>query len=98
MTNNEFKQWIADQMDEHPILRHDPPYTINELVWVLRQDVFDYALSWSNKGKGTGWSCVPSVKECFIPAKDLVRKMEIVEYTEDEYDGVIYRNLQLKLL
>ena len=98
MTNEEFKQWIDDELDKHPIMRHSPPFTINELVWVLRQDLFDYSLNWANKGKGTGWTCVPSVKECFIPAKDLGRKMTIKEYTEEEIDGTTYRNLELKLV
>ena len=98
MTHEAFLKWFDEKCKEHMILRHKPPFTVNELVWVLRQQPDDYSLSWSIKSKDGGWTCVPSVRECFIPAKDLGCKMEIKSYTEDEYDGVIYKNLELKLL
>lgn len=96
MTHNEFIGWLNEECEKHVILRHAPPFTVNELVWLLRMQPDDYNLSM--KKKNGSWSCVPSVKECFIPARDLACKMEIEQYDEDEVDGKIYKCLQLKLL
>ena len=97
MTHNEFIGWLNEECEKHIILRHKPPFTLNELVWLLRQQPDDYSLSWEHKDEDGMWSAVPNVKECFIPVRDLACKIEIEEYSEDEYEGQIYKNLQLKL-
>jgi len=59
--------------------------TFNELVHVLRMDkeVEDYDISIPPINKDSGWVCIPSVKECFIPLKYLNMNVKSVELNEE---------------
>ena len=94
MTNKEFNKYLEDKIAQHPLMRRKPN-TLNELIWVLRQEPVDYNLSWSNPDGS--WTCVPSAKECFIPVRDLAKHVLKIEYDPDDFEGVIYHNLQLEL-
>ena len=94
MTNTKFQQKLQDMYDAHPIVGRSKRKTFNELVWLLRRDSVDYNISIPPYNDDMGWVCIPSVKECFIPVRDLV--MHVKEIVLDEemngddfgYDGI----------
>ena len=95
MTNAEFQAKLEQMYEEHPIIAGGPKKTFNVLTWLLKQDDIDYNISIPPYEEGRGWLCIPSVKECFIPVRELamhVKKIEVDEedYSDDEfkYDGV----------
>ena len=87
--------------DQHPLIARHTPHTLNELVYVLRRDDVDYDISFRNpqkKGKAAGaWTCIPSVRECFIPVKDLAYHIQSIQYDEEDYEGVMYHHLELEV-
>ena len=97
MTNKEFQQWLSDEFDKYPLLARHTPHTINELVYVLRHNDVDYDMSYKIPGKANGWSCIPSVKECFIPVRDLGYHIHNITYEAEELDGVMYHHLELEV-
>ena len=95
MTNTEFQVKLEKMYADHPIIAGGPKKTFNVLTWLLRQDDVDYNISIAPYNEGKGWMCIPSVKECFIPVKELamhVKKVEVDEedFNDDDfkYDGV----------
>ena len=94
MTNAEFQKKLEGMYAEHPFIDRHKTKTFNELVWILRQDSVDYNINIHPYNDDMGWMCIPSVKECFIPVRDLamhVSKVEFDEYFNDEdfgYDGI----------
>jgi len=53
---------------------------MNELVYILRQQRFDYSISDDEGG------CIPSVKESFIPTSTLQRKIHKIVWDEEIND------------
>ena len=95
MTNAEFQVKLEKMYKSHPVITKKPSKTFNELVWTLRQDSVDYNISIPPYEEGRGWMCIPSVKECFIPVKDLAKHVKKIEVDEEDfndddfkYDGV----------
>lgn len=93
MTNAEFQEKLTKMREEHHLIAGGPKLTFNTLVWLLRNDDVDYNISIPPYKDGMGWLCVCSVKECFIPVKELamhVQKVEVDECADDdfEYDGI----------
>ena len=95
MTNAEFKAKLEKMYADHPIIAGGAKKTFNVLVWLLRQDDVDYNISIPPYEEGKGWMCISSVKECFIPVKELAMHVKNIEVDEDpftdddfEYDGV----------
>ena len=92
MTNAEFQKKLEAIYAEHPIVGKSQRKTFNELVWMLRQDDVDYNISIPPYEEDMGWLCIPSVKECFIPVKDLamhVKEVKVDESVGDEFfDGI----------
>ena len=92
MKNAEFQQKLETMYAEHPFISKGRK-TFNELCWILRQDDADYNISIPPYKEDMGWICIPSVKECFIPVKELamhVNKVEVDEFADDdfEYEGI----------
>ena len=84
MKNAEFQTKLQEMYAEHPMIAKSEKKTVNELFYVLRMDKEnDYNISIVEDGF---WSCVPSVKECFVPVKTLARHVKSVELDEDDYD------------
>lgn len=80
MTNVEFQSKLSAMYKEHPIIAINKNKTMNELVYVLRMDKEnDYNISTIEDGH---WSCIPSVKECYIPVRTLAKHVKSVEYDE----------------
>lgn len=93
MTNAEFKEKLAKMREKNSLIAGGARMTFNTLVWLLRQDDIDYNISIPPYEEGRGWMCIPSVKVCFIPVKDLamhVKEVEVDECEDDdfEYDGI----------
>lgn len=94
MTNAEFQKKLEEMYTSHFFITKDRNKTFNELVWTLRQDDVDYNINIHPYEDDMGFVCIPSVKECFIPVKELakhVSKVEFDEYFNDEdfdYNGI----------
>jgi hypothetical protein len=95
MTNAEFQVKLEEMYETHKLIAGNSKKTFNTLVWLLRQDSVDYNISIPPYEDGKGWMCIPSVKEFFIPAKELamhVKKVEVDEegFSDDDfkYDGI----------
>lgn len=87
MTNAEFMIKLDTMYAKHPMIARSNPKSLNELMYVLRMEGDrDYSIS-TNDG-----SCIPSVRETFVPSRDLAKKVVSIEYEEyeDEYEGETY--------
>ena len=83
MTNAEFQIHLAELYKEHPMIARSKQKTMSELVYILRMDKeHDYNISGVEDGT---WTCIPSVKECFIPVRTLAKHVK--EITCDDDDG-----------
>ena len=62
---------------ENPLIARSKKKTVNEILYLLRMDKEnDYNISIVENGV---WSCIPSVKECFVPVKTLSRHVKSIE-------------------
>ena len=87
MTNAEFMKKLNAMYAKHPMIARSNPKSLNELMYVLRMEGDkDYSIS-TNDGM-----CIPSVRETFVPSRDLAKKVVSIEYDEyeDEYEGETY--------
>ena len=87
MTNTEFQTKLEAMFAKHPMIASSNPKSLNELIYVLRvEGDRDYSIS-TNDG-----ACIPSVRETFVPSRDLAKKIASIEYEEfeDEYEGETY--------
>ena len=91
MTNAEFQKKLEAMYAAHPFLNKQNPKTVNILFYLLRMDdsVTDYNVNIIKNGE-SGVLCVPSVKECFVPIRDLALHVKEVECEENDYgfDGL----------
>ena len=79
MTNVEFQKKLDAMYTKHPIIARSNPKSLNELMYVLRiEGDRDYSIS-TNDG-----ICIPSVRETFVPCRDLVKKVVSIEWEEFE--------------
>ena len=84
MTNAEFQTKLEAMFAKHPMLARSNPKSLNELMYVLRMEGDrDYSIS-TNDG-----SCIPSVRETFVPSRELAKKVMSIEWEEyeDEENG-----------
>lgn len=94
MTNADFQKKLEVMYASHSFITKGPRKTFNELAWVLRQDDVDYNVNIVPYNDDTRWLCIPSIKECFIPVRDLAMHVSKVEFDEDfnnddfGYDGI----------
>lgn len=91
MTNAEFQLKLQKMYNEHLTPTKRNKRTFNELCYVLRMDKeHDYNISIPPYKDDNGWGLIPSVKECFIPTRDLVRNVKVVKLDNDEpdFDGI----------
>ena len=86
MTNTEFMSKLNAMYAKHPMIARSNPKSLNELMYVLRMEGDrDYAIS-ADDG-----SCIPSVRETFVPSRELAKKVLNIwwEEFEDEEYGTI---------
>ena len=79
MTNAEFQKHLEEMYKKFPVIAMSKKKTVNELVFVLRNDdsVDDYFLNINSKSKG--FSC-GFLKESFFPVRQLALKVNLIEY------------------
>lgn len=84
MTKLEFQSRLDSMYKENPMIARSKKKTVNELLYILRQDKeYDYNISMQEDG---AWTCIPSVKETFVPVKTLAKHVKEVVFDEDDYD------------
>lgn len=84
MANAEFQIELEKMYKEFPLIAMSKKKTANELFYVLRMDkANDYNISVIEDG---AYSFIPSVKECFIPTRTLVKHVKEVKY-DGHVDG-----------
>ena len=86
MTNAEFMNKLEAMYAKHPMIARSNPKSLNELMYVLRMEGDrDYSIS-TNDGM-----CISSVRETFVPSRDLAKKVVFIEWEEfeDELFGTI---------
>ena len=94
MTNAEFQMKLEAMFAKHPMIASSNPKSLNELMYVLRMEGDeDYTIS-TNDG-----SCIPSVRETFVPSRELAKKVLSTEWEEGEDEeygtyGVIFIDLE----
>lgn len=83
MTNTEFQTKLQEMYSKYPMIAQSEKKTVNELFYVLRMDKEnDYNINVIDNGF---ISCVPSIKECFIPVRLLVKHVKKVTCEEEDY-------------
>ena len=89
MNNKEFQTKLQKMYDENLGSTKRDKRTLNELCYVLRMDKEnDYNISLVENGV---WGvCIPSVRDFFIPVKDLAKKVVEVVLDDEDYgfDGI----------
>lgn len=86
MKSAEFKKRLEELYKEHPMIARSKKKTVNELFYILRMDKeYDYNISMPPTGDEMGWTCIPSVKECFIPVRDLAKHVKEVVCDDEDY-------------
>lgn len=79
MTNAEFMAKLDAMYAKHPMIARSNPKSLNELMYVLRMEGDqDYSISTNDGG------CIPSVRETFVPSRDLAKKVVFIEWEEWE--------------
>lgn len=81
MPNAEFLNTI---FKKYPFIAANKRKTVNELCYVLRMsdNAIDYSVSIvDNSARAT---CIPSVRECFVPVRDLARHIKGIKYDGEE--------------
>lgn len=83
MTNAEFQAKLNKLYDEFPLIGRSKQKTINELIFILRQDdeIEDYCLNISSESEGFSFGML---KSAFFPVRSLALKIESLEYEEYE--------------
>lgn len=82
MTNVEFQEKLRHMYAENPLIARSKKKTVNEILYLLRMDKEnDYNISIVEDG---AWSCIPSVKETFVPVKTLARHVKSIECDDED--------------
>jgi hypothetical protein len=82
MTNVEFQDRLRQMYEENPLIARSKKKTVNEILYLLRMDKEnDYNISMVEDGS---WTCIPSVKECFVPVKTLARHVKSIECDDED--------------
>lgn len=83
MTNAEFQEKLNKLYAEFPLIGRSKQKTINELIFILRQDneIEDYCLNINSDSQGFSFGML---NEAFFPVRSLALKIESLEYEEDE--------------
>ena len=86
MTNAEFQVKLKNIYADFPYIAKRKQKTLNELIYVLRMTGEDYQLNTINKNEPNACTCIPDLKETFIPVKSLAQKVVSVEFDEETYE------------
>ena len=82
MTNVEFQERLQKMYADNPMIARSKKKTVNEIFYLLRMDKEnDYNVSMV---EDKVWTCVPSVKECFVPVKTLALHVKSIVCDDEE--------------
>ena len=96
MTNAEFQNKLNSLMEQNPMINRSKRKTLNEVLWVLRQDKEqDYCLNFEvhNKNGDREFGFAPSLHETFINVKTLAKhvvSIECEDYEDAEYPVLVF--------
>ena len=97
MTNREFLSKLNEMFDQYPIIKISKQKSLNELVYVLRMSENDYQLNITEQKQPNVFGMIPSVKETFIPSRDLAKKIVSVAFDEEVFNAYGIRLLEVVL-
>ena len=97
MTNKEFQTKLKNMYAEFPMIAKRKQKTFNEFVYVLRMSGEDYQINTYNDNEPGSCTCIPDVKETFIPVKSLAQKVVSVEFDEETYEEMGIQLLMVKV-
>lgn len=97
MTNKEFQTKLKKMYADFPMIAKRKQKTLNELVYVLRMAGEDYQINTYNENEPGSCTCIPDVKETFIPVKSLAQKVVSVEFDEETYEEMGIQLLLIKV-
>lgn len=84
MTNVDFQNKLQEMYNQYSVIKLSKQKSFNELTYVLRMSENDYQINTTDK-KNNSFGLIPSVKETFIPSRDLAKKVVSVEFDEKVY-------------
>ena len=85
MTNREFLTKLNEMFALHPVINLSKQKSLNELVYVLRMSGDDYQLNLTDPKKPNELGMIPSVRDTFIPSRDLAKKIVSVTFDEEVF-------------
>lgn len=97
MTNADFQVKLKEMYAEFPMIAKRKQKTLNELVYVLRMSGEEYQINTYNENEPNSCTCIPDLKETFIPVKSLAQKVVSVEFDEETYEEMGIQLLLIKV-
>ena len=97
MTNQEFQVKLKEMYAKFPMIARHKQKTFNEFVYVLRMSGEDYQINTHNDNEPGSCTCIPDVRETFIPIKRLAQKVVSVEFDEETYEEMGIKLLMVKV-
>lgn len=90
MTDAKFQEYLSGLYKKYLGRIKAKQTTLNELVYVLRRDGDDWQLNTYDTKTKNGCTCIPDVRDAFIPVRLLAKKVVAVEFDEETYeeDGI----------
>lgn len=86
MTNHEFQQKLNTLFDRHPVIKLSQQKSLNELIYVLRMSDTDYQINLASEKTPSEFGIIPSVKDTFVPSRDLAKKIVSVTFDEEAFN------------
>lgn len=86
MTNKEFQNKLQEMYNKYSVIKLSKQKSFNELTYVLRMSENDYQINMYSQKEPNSWGMIPSVKETFIPSRDLAKKVVSVTFDEEAYN------------
>ena len=90
MTDVRFQEHLKELYDKHLGRFKAEHTTLNELLYVLRMDDNDWQVNTYDTKTKNGCTCIPGVRDTFVPVRLLAQKVVAVEFDEETYeeDGI----------
>lgn len=88
ITQSEWELKLTGMLNKHPMFKLSNPLSINELVYMLRNEEENYNLNILTDKKD--WLFIPSAKETFVPTRTLAQK--IIKIEVDDFEDACCQN------
>lgn len=97
MNNKQFQTKLKNMYADFPMIAKRKHKTLNELIYVLRMSGEDYQINTYNDAEPGSCTCIPDLKETFIPVKSLAQTVVSVEFDEETFDEMGIQLLLIKV-